>query len=567
MRDLYRQTKDDIAVENNKTRSGAALLNLVFSRLPQHAEEGRQRDCLSEKELITTILDQEGVEEETARLLIYSLRRQFEALCLLDSFELRKGNWAFVSFPASLLGKSWLMTLATPEQTLLPSDYWEQGDSRPIEIKEEQRMLLHRMEAGRLKFNPQAKTIRTVHVAWAFIRLGDKFLLHRREDKMRSGEKSYVLPGGRFNLSDLPSVVQESNNILKEILNTESDIVSRHITSTLERELEEEVKLQHGIHYSYKPCGHPLPIYCEINGAGNRHAYTSYKFYLYQIKLTQSGETHLFDKVENSSGALTWFTIDDILGSQRADGKSAYVDALSNAWGSQMKKQLCDIPDSSASPLSYTEDTSMLDLPSHSEGKFFMGRPGKEKPLMTTSKLDDEEWELLMLLGWHRRGFLIQETKGIRLLESGWLDASAAIQVAKNLQGKTHEIVSDLIEIREDRYLALSIAPAIVFFAVDLFHYSITGSNKAGGAFRIERKELQTPWGFLQGGFYEKEISGKTVTTLRNLEKGDDPDGDWERNLREQFGEGVRGIGLRRLWSKKGNTSCLVAGLQRTSAC
>ena len=96
------------------------------------------------------------------------------------------------------------MTLATPGQALLPADYWEQGDARPLNAKEEQRSLLHRIETGRLKYNPQAETIRTVHIAWALIRLGSNFLLHHREDIARPGEKSYVLPGGRFNMSDLP---------------------------------------------------------------------------------------------------------------------------------------------------------------------------------------------------------------------------------------------------------------------------------------------------------------------------------------------------------------------------
>ncbi len=540
------------------------LLNIALSMLPLHAEEGRQREVLLESELVANLIAQCGANQETVLSLVYTLRRQFEALSLLDPLELRIGKWAFVSFPASLLGRSWLMTLATPGQSLLPADYWEQGDARPPEAKEEQRSLLHRVEASRLKLNSQAKTIRTVHVAWAFIRLGNNFLLHHREDKKRPGEKSYVLPGGRFNLGDLPVDVRERHDILKEILNPASDIVVQHIARTLERELEEEVGLLQGIHYSYKPLDNPLPVYREVNGAGNRHAYTSYKFNLFQIKLTQSGETLLLDNVPTSSGTLTWFSVADILGPQRADGASAYVDALRQAWGLAMEKRLYDVPDSSASPLSYSGESSMLDLPWHLEGKFYFGKPGKEKPLTPTSKLDYEGWQLLMLLGWHIRGFPIQQAKGIRLLENGWIDAFGSIQVAKNLQVNIQEILPGLIEIREDRYVSLRIAPAIAFFPVDLFRFKIAGSNKEGGAFRLEREELQTPWGRLQGGLYEKDITGKTATTLRELEKGDEPDGDWERNLREQFGEGVRGIGLRRLWSNKGNSSCLVAGLRRS---
>lgn len=456
------------------------------------------------------------------------------------------------------------MTLATPGQSVLPADYWEQGDARPSEAKEEQRSLLHRVEASRLKLNPQAKTIRTVHVAWALIRLGNNFLLHHREDKKRPGEKSYVLPGGRFSLTDLPVDIQERHGILKEIFDPDSEIVTKHIARTLERELEEEAGLLPGIHYTYTPLNNLLPIYREVNGAGNRHAYSSYRFNLFQIKLTPSGETHLLDNVSVSAGALTWFSVADILGPQRADGASAYVDALRQAWGLEMEKRLMDVPDSSATPLSYIGESFMLDLPWHLDGKFYFGKPGKEKSLTPISTLDHAEWQLLMLLGWHMRGFPILEVNGVRLLENGWVDPSGTIQVAKSLQAKIQEILPGLIEVREDRYVSLRIAPAIVFFPVELFRYRIAGSNKEGGAFRLEREELQTPWGRLQGGRYEKDISGKTATALRELEKGDEPNGDWERNLREQFGEGVRGIGLRRLWSNKGNSSCLVAGLRRS---
>lgn len=562
------QTAKDIAVKNiNEIKADpATLLNAALSMLPLHAEEDRQRDSLPEAELVAALIAQCGAEQETVQSLVYTLQRQFEALSLLDPLELRRGRWAFVSFPASLLGRSWLMTLATPGQTLLPADYWEQGDARPPEVKEEQRSLLHRVETGRLKLNPQAKTIRTVHVAWALIRLGNNFLLHHREDKKRPGEKSYVLPGGRFNLSDLPVGIQEEHGILKEILNPDSEIAARHIARTLERELEEETKLLSGAHYNYKAFDDPLPVYRAVNGSGNRHAYTSYKFNLFQINLTQAGETYLLDNVSASSSALTWFSIADIVGLQRADGASAYVDALHHALGDKLEQWLLNVPDSSATPLPYSGESCMLDLPGYPDGNFYFGKPGKEKPLTPIYALEHEEWQLLMLLGWHTRAFPILEANGIRLLENGWIDAHNIISLAKSLQNKIQPTLPNLIEIRDDRYASLRIAPNILFFPVELFCYKITGSNKAGGEFGLERQELQTSWGRLQGGHFGKDTTGKTTTTLRELEKGDDPDGDWERNLREQLGEGVKGIGLRRLWTNKRNSSCFVDGIQRMSA-
>ena len=504
----YRQTvnDNDAKIIGEIKTDPAMLLNIVLSMLPLHAEEGRQRDCLPEAELVTALIAHDRATEETALSLVYTLRRQFEALSLLDPLELRSGKWAFVSFPASLLGRSWLTTLTTPGQILLPADYWEQGDDRPPEIKEEQRSLLHRVELGRLKSNPQAETIRTVHVAWAFIRLGNNFLLHHREDKKRPGEKSYVLPGGRFSLTDLPVDVQERHDILKVIFDPESEIVTRYIARTLERELEEEAGLLQGIHYTYTPLNNPLPLYREVNGAENRHAYSSYRFNLFQIKLTQSGETHLLDKVSVSAGALTWFSAAEIVAAQRADGASAYVDALRQAWGSELEKQLLNIPDSSVAHLPYMGESSSLDLPWHPDGSFSSGKPGKEKSIAPISPLDQQEWQLLMLLGWHTRGFPIQGGCEIQLLANGWVSASVIIQLAKKLQEKIQAIMPKLIEIREDRYVSLRISPEILFFPVELFRYQLVGSNTGGGEFSLERQELQTPWGRLQAGHYEKNI-------------------------------------------------------------
>jgi len=82
----------------------------VLSKLPLHAEEDRRREIVAECELVSVVAAQ-GIPKDTASALIYALRRQFAALALLDPVELQKGRWTFVSFPASLLGRSWLTTL------------------------------------------------------------------------------------------------------------------------------------------------------------------------------------------------------------------------------------------------------------------------------------------------------------------------------------------------------------------------------------------------------------------------------------------------------------------------
>lgn len=536
-------------------------IKAILSMLPLHAEEGGRKEIVAECELIEVIATQ-GTSKDTIFALIYVVRRQFEAMALLDSVELQKGNWTFVSFPASLLGRAWLTTLATPGQALLPQDYWEQGEHRPDETKEEQRRLLRRMETERLRHNPQAQPIRTVHVAWALLRWGDKFLMHRREDKPRPGEKGYVMVGGRFNMNDLPPATQSRPDILRDVFNLDSTIVASQITSTLQRELTEETGMLMGKHYTFAPFGKPLPPYQEVNGPGNRHAYSAYKFHLFQVELTPAGETHLLAKIAGDE-RLTWFNAAEIAASQRADGAAAYVDALRQAWGENLERNLSSVPASVSLP-KFAGESKMLDLPSAPGAAFQLGKPGKEKAVRSANVLIQDEWQLLMLLGWHTRGFHIELADAeVRLIGNGWIDAPGLVPLARNLLEKMPPDLFGLIEIRENRFVALRIAPEILFFSADLFRYQVQGSNSAGGVFQLNRLVLETPWGLLSADSYERDITGNTAATLRQLEKGDEPAGDWERTLRDQLGDGIKSVGLRRLWSTKGNATSLVEGLKR----
>lgn len=218
----------------------AGSLGAVRDHLPHHAEEGSLRESLAECDLVSSLCRAEICEEASA-LLVAMLRRQFDSLALLDRAELVQGRWAFVSFPASLVARS-LFEAWADGQSVLPPDYWEQGDHRPSSGKEEQRAILHRMESERLRQNPDARPVRTVHVAWAVIRMGDRFLLHRREDRDRPGEKTHVLPGGRFNPSDIPPAeLKEGPGVLRKISDPRSPLVDACLDATLVRELDEEL--------------------------------------------------------------------------------------------------------------------------------------------------------------------------------------------------------------------------------------------------------------------------------------------------------------------------------------
>ncbi len=388
--------------------------------------------------------------------------------------------------------------------------------------------------------------------------------MHRREDKARQGQKTFGLIGGRFNLDDLPLNHQLRPKILREVSEIDSDVVKANITSTLKRELKEEIDLVAGVHYSYEEDVSVLPVYKEVNGPSNRHAFSAYKFYLYEIKLTHIGETHLLSQISNRSDNLKWFSIDEMISPQRFDGNSAYVDVLHQAWGKELDKKLRSIPDSSASSLTFAGESKMLDLMGDSAAVFQFGKPGKEKPISPSRALSEAEWQILILLGWHARGFeiLLADNSELKLLEGGWIDAANLIPTIRSLQDKIQPSLRGLVEVRENRFAALRIAPDILFFSASLFQYQFRGSNAGGGEVRIKRLDVLTPWAKLYGEVYERDIKGSTLSILRELEKGDEPSSEWDRALRDQLGDGLRSIGLRRLWSMKGNTTCLIEGLK-----
>jgi len=247
----------------------------------------------------------------------------------------------------------------------------------------------------------------------------------------------------------------------------------------------------------------------------------------------------------------------------------AYVDVLHHAWGKDLYAQLSNVPDSSASALAYIGESNWLDLPGTPDAVFQLGKPGKEKPVSLTTPLQEREWQLLMLLGWHARNFKItlSPESGIRLLVAGWIEMPCMVELARGLQGKIQPVLPELLEIREDRFVSLRIAPDTLFLSPHHFHYKIQGNNTAGGRFTLERCGLEIPWGTLHGDSQHRDIVRNTVTTLRKLEKGEDPeekgrdpDDHWRRSMRDQF-KWIRDLGLRKIYRTKEKKPALIDGL------
>lgn len=545
-----------------------ALLEIALQALPLHAEEGPRRESMPESTLVTRLAAAEGSTPETAALLAALLRRILQALALLDPVELSAGRWAFVSFPASLLGRSLLETLKTPGQTFFPADYWEEGDHRPLTLKEEQRQLLQRIENERVLTNLEASPIRVVHVAWAVIRVQDSFLLCRREDIARPGEKTHVLPGGRLNVNDLPDDTRAEPDVLRQLLSPQGSSARDNLHATLTRELREELQLLPGTHYAAEPL-QDLKPYCRVSGAGNRHVYTEYRFRLYSIKLTSAGDTRLLEQELAGELRPTWFSADEIAAPQRANGDSAYVDVLHAAWGTELRQQLLAFPKSIDAAPGF-DSTAPLDLPASPTSGIHFGKSGKERRYPVS--LGEEAHYLLLLLGGHAKGWKVSDVEGLVVLGRGWMRLAneRLLAVAVELQEALNKSFPGLLEIREAAYARLNAHPDALLFAPELFEYDIQGSSSFGGHITVRREPVKTPFGRLEGDYIERPLNANAIRILRELERGDEPsvaDGiraaDWEKNLREQLLSELHGLGLRRLWTSRQGMSTLVGGIRR----
>lgn len=214
----------------------------LLSVLPLHAEEGGLKEHRPESTIVTAIVEA-GNPPLAAQAIVSVIKRLLESMSLLEVNLLTKGQWAFVSFPASLVARSVLETLANNESYFFESTYWTQGMHRPSESVEDQRKLLQRLESQRVvSLDGKANTIRTVHVAWGVLRFGKSFLLHRREDKDRTNVAGFVLPGGRLEIGDL-DVVNRTSDSLRDLFRIDSRLAKTALKVTLGRELSEELQL------------------------------------------------------------------------------------------------------------------------------------------------------------------------------------------------------------------------------------------------------------------------------------------------------------------------------------
>lgn len=490
--------------------------NLLTS-LPLHAEEDSLREEIAETELVTSVQGRD-IDAIVATTAVAAVRRLFECLALLDPPSLAKGHWAFVSFPASLMARSVLETLATPGNTFFTPEYWTQGAHRPTEIAEEQRALLRRLELQRTT-NPKIDVlpIRTVHVSWGIIRLGAKYLLHKREDQQRSDVAGYVFPGGRLNLTDLPVDARNSTS-LRELFSTDSTLAKCAHQLTLVRELHQELELT-PIDYQFNYL-RTLTPFRKVEGTKNNHSYTEYNIAVYSVKLQSDGELKVLDKAASTPTDWAWFEPTDLVFGKRPDGLRPYVDALVQDSSLDVMQFLSEtVPDSSTTPPFIRNKSDAVELPPSADMPILKGDSGRQKPLQIA--LDQSCWELLMLLGWHARGLKFRVGSGLLIpLGGGWvkLKDPKLLECAARLAKQFAEIDFRLVECHLAGHCRLSIDAEHLFFRPECFVYHLDFESVENPVV-LTLRDIELSWATLIGRTLIIQLSPKTkaavITTAR----------------------------------------------------
>lgn len=477
------------------------ILRKIYDQLPLFAEEGGDYTKVNVNDLVNQI---DATNQAQALVSVAIIQNLFTTLGLLDTQLLQQNVWRFVSFPASLMARSLLQSLADNDQCLFSNGFWlPQDSSSPV--SDQQRNLLHSLESHReSNHSVNAKPIRYVHVAWGLIVLDGKVLLRHREDKSRPNQNNYVLIGGRLSQNDLRVAGEE--NALKVLQSPLASENSTAIQIALQREINEEAGLHSGVHYSFKPWRTIKP-YRAVEGAGANHSLTEYRINVFHIELTQNGLFELLNNIKKDEH-LTWFTLDELANAKTADGKMAYLNALVKDFESYDKwsQEAKGLSSSYNDKYAYDDEANSITLPVGKDDGLELGKTGKERRL-DIALTDSEKSILIGLKLLADSDSANAQLKNIEHIGLGWIKAidEELCQELKALAIKLSIADLPIIESRNEVYFRLSIKPDNSFLNDSAFRFSIEDA-----CLTLVRNEFNTPLG-------EFKLKQCIINTSKNL--------------------------------------------------
>lgn len=501
------------------------LIQALISHLPRYAEEEGDFYSVKRDDLVNKLCGQEAIDQSTAKNAVDLCELLLDTLATLNTDYLQKGEWCFISFPAQLMATSVLTALSDGESRFFAPNFWNtQGISN--DRKNQQRDALSLIENARHEnhASQQAQPIRYCYVAWSIIKLDDKILFYQREDTQKRFDKSagdYGLIGGRANQNDVP--IPDKTALLKALQSPNSDLIKEALPKTLKRELREEAGLLFEAHYTFKPW-RSLKPYRQVQGAAPNHALTEYYLDIFQIDLSLEGYLFLRQRL-NTDERLAWISITDIERGGNSDSKIPYIKALYDDFDgdrSALAAELKALPDSFAAGYLFQPNKYGITLPIDPAKPVLAGTLGKDKPL--NLHLTSRQSALVLGLAAHLRGFEFATlTENIVLHPFGWIEVvgQAAIQaelvaLAALLNG------GDLVmENHRDTFFRLSIAPEAIFFADELFSFSVQSADlnatKTKIPVKLERQAFETALGRINPKTEAFQLTLEFVHKLKGL--------------------------------------------------
>ncbi len=503
------------------------LIQSLLPHLPRFAEEEGDFYSVPRSGLIQVLSVQ--IDPAIAENTINLLEALLDTLAVLDRPSLQKGEWCFVSYPAQLLATSVLTSMADANSSLFAANFWNtQGIS--IDRKNQQRDVLRSLEQARFQHHAsqQAQPIRYCYVAWSIIKLDSRILFYQREDTQKRFEKSagdYGLIGGRANQNDLP--IADKTVVLKALQSANSELIKSALPETLKRELREEAGLLFDSHYTFKPW-RSLKPYRQVQGTAPNHALTEYYLDIFQIELTLEGYLFLQQKI-SADERLVWFTLGDIEHGETTDGKIPYIKALYDEFGGDraaLVAELSVLPDSFVAGYLSDKEKYGITLPMVHGKQVLAGVLGKEKPLDLA--LNPYQWSFVLALAAHLRGFEFSHLASYVVLHPhGWIEVGKQTPIRVELMKLSRYLGNGelVIENHRDRLFRLSIRPETVFFADDLYSFSVASDapdcKENRVAVFVGRKDLVTALGVLKNKTERFEISRSFAQRLKTLADGD----------------------------------------------
>ena len=523
------------------------ILELLPDKLPRIAEEGPFLTTVSSRELIDIVAENLSINQYFVEGVVMMLQQDWDAMGLLDSTKLREGSWQFTSYPASLIARSLLDSLAKPRPQFFESGWWHNES-----YIEQQRNLLIEVENRRIHFHKEHRPdpVRQVQVAWALIKIENNLLFNHREDRERKANPNHVLIGGRLNLHDLEKAFPESTVEERLVWQQTSDTnyILQALPHTLSRELNEELGLL-SQHYQAE-LHQTLNGYDKLEGARANHAYTRYQIYCFTVQLTQTGFQQLCRRqIELPKGQLVWANSDEILIGKQGDRKF-FVDAWRESAGKSFWQQLEDVPQSMATADLVDEQ---VDLPYGPESLLLYGRSGQEQSLEIN--LDGRQQSWLIGLAWlrlHQADFPLEEIPDwIQIHQLGWLELDETREIEREELNKLAEIFRNaglpIVEGSDAGWFRMSVSKDHLYFAETFFTLRpYHESDKY--ELHLLVPDLKTPIGELPDCYLS--IRGITPTVYRDMVKvlkgfPTDELGDPKRSFREQLTKQAQPLGLR----------------------